>query len=68
MGAETTKHTTRALPQYMYYKEYVRDNNVEFDFDIFGKETEFETVDIETDNQPQSKCSIYSHSDNVVLC
>ncbi len=69
--AETTKDTTGALSQYMYNKEYVRDSNEEFDFGSFGKETEFETVDIETDNwptKPQSKGSIYSQSDILVLC
>ncbi len=54
----------------MYYKENVRDSNEEFNFGCFGKETEFETVDIKTDNWPaKHKARVcYSEGDILVLC
>ncbi len=46
MRAETTKDNSGSFPQYMYYNEHVRDNNEEFEVGSFGKETDFEAVDI----------------------
>ncbi len=42
----------------MYYKEHVRDNNKQFDFGSFSKETEFGTVDIEKISQLNLKARV----------